>query len=124
MSSGTTTRPRFEAREVLLAKIAFPNGEIKQRPILVISKFSSVIFNPPSSILICLAITSNTNSDPHMIQIRNADMEENTFPRSSQVVCDNIFTILKTDVVKRIGKVKPNFYETVIGMLKTKILDI
>lgn len=72
----------------------------------------------------CLAITSNTSSDPYMIQIRNADMEENTFPKPSQVVCDNIFTILKTDVVKRIGKVKPQFYETITGMLKTKILEI
>ena len=124
MSSGTRTSIRFEPREVLLAKITFPGKPEKIRPILVISKFSSVVFNPPSQILTCLAITSNTDSDPYMIQIKNSDMEENTFPRPSKVICDNIFTILKTDVTKRIGKVTPLFYDTVTSVLKAKILEI
>lgn len=124
MSSGTNTRPRFEPREILLANITFPNQEVKTRPVLVISKFSSVMFTPQSPILIGLAITSNTNSDPFMIEIKNEDMEQKPLEKPSKVVCNNIFTILKTDIIKKIGKVTPTFYTTVTTMLKNKVLEI
>jgi mRNA-degrading endonuclease toxin of MazEF toxin-antitoxin module len=124
MSSGTRIEPRFEPREVLLANITFPNQEIKPRPILVISKFSSVSLIPSSTILVCLAITSNTDNDPYMIEIKNSDMEERSFPKQSKVVCNNIFTILKSDVTKRIGKVTPNFYNQITGLLRATVLEI
>lgn len=125
MSFGTHTKlPRFEPREVLLAKITFPNKEEKIRPILVISKFSSVIYSPTSLIVVCVSITSNLSNDPFMVEIKNSDMEENIFPKPSQVVCDNFFTVLKTDVKKKIGKVTPTFYARITDILKNSILEI
>ena len=124
MSSGQTTNIKFESREILLAQITFPGKETKTRPILVISKFSSISLQPVSEILICLAVTSIDTTNPHMIKIKNSDLEENTFPKPSQVVCNNMFTILKTDVIKRIGKIKPEFYKQVTDLIKKNILEI
>mgnify|MGYP000361916755 CR=1 FL=1 len=124
MSSGTTTNIQYEAREILLANITFPNQVPKNRPIIVISKFSSIMFQPPSDILICLAVTSSITTNPYMIQIKNSDLEENRFPKPSQVVCDNIFTIMKSDVIKKIGKVTPEFYKHVTDLIKKNILEI
>ena len=124
MSSGIPINPSFEAKEVLLARITFPEQEEKLRPILVISKFSSRAFIPSSSILVCLAITSNRNTDPFMIPISNTDMEVKPLPIPSHVVCNHFFTILKTDVIKRIGKVKPDFYDKVTQFVRSNVLDI
>ncbi len=124
MSSGTPIDPNYVPREVVLAKIIFENQEEKPRPVLIISKFSNRAFIPPSRTLICLPITSNQNSDKFMIKITDEDMEEKKFPKPSQVICDQIFTIFKNDVIKRIGKVTPSFYSKIIGFVKTDIIDI
>lgn len=124
MSSGILIDPLFVPREILLAKIIFSDQSEKRRPILVISKFSDKALMPSSRILVCLAITSNPNSDKFMISISNDDMEEKQFPKPSKVVCDNFFTILKSDVIKRIGKVTPEFYNKICSVIKSDILDI
>ena len=59
-----------------------------------------------------------------MIKITDEDMEERKFPKPSQVICDQIFTIFKNDVIKRIGKVTPSFYSKIVGFVKTDIIDI
>ncbi len=51
-------------------------------------------------------------------------MEENLFPKPSQIVCTNFFTIAKTDVIKKIGKIKINFYKEIIKKIKDDVLDI
>lgn len=124
MSSGIPIDPLFVPREILLAKIIFPDQSEKRRPILVISKFSDKALMPSSRILVCLAITSNPNSDKFMIPISNDSMEERQFPKPSKVVCDNFFTILKSDVIKRIGKVTPEFYNKICNLIKSDVLDI
>ena len=122
MSSGTHTSITYDPGEILLAKITFPDESPKHRPILVISKFSSTMFQPSSFTLICLAISSVDTDGPFKIKIKSNDLEGQPLPKSSQVVCDNIFTIMKSDVIKHIGKVNPVFYEKVMGLLKTKVL--
>ena len=59
-----------------------------------------------------------------MIKMKNSDLEENAFPKPSQVVCNNIFTILKLDVVKRIGKIKSEFYDQITDLIKSNILEM
>lgn len=124
MISGIPTEPNYIPREIVLAKITFEHQEEKQRPVLIISKFSNRAFTPSSKTLICLPITSNLNSDKFMIKINNEDMEENRFLKPSQIICDQIFTIFKTDVLKRIGKVTPTFYGKITTFMKTEIIEI
>lgn len=94
ISSGIPIDPNYVPREVLLARITFPGQPEKKRPILVVSKFSNRSFIPSSSTLVCLPITSNQNLDNYMIKINNKDLEENTFPKASQVIYNQVFTYL------------------------------
>lgn len=83
MSFGTNTEPYFTPREILLAKINFPGQTEKQRPILVISKFSDKAFEPPSNILICLPITSSPQKYNFKIRIEDQHMESQPLPKVS-----------------------------------------
>ncbi|MGI0056971.1 MAG: type II toxin-antitoxin system PemK/MazF family toxin, partial [Nitrosarchaeum sp.] len=112
MSFGTRIEPRYEPREILLAIVKFHDQEEPEiRPVLVLSKFS---LTPANEIFICLAISSSLEqNNPFRIDIMGNDTEEGSFPKPSQVVCDNFFTIPKTDVQKRIGKVTIQFYSKI-----------
>lgn len=123
MSSGTRIEPQFESREILLANVKFYNqDEIKIRPVIVISKFST---NRSHDHFICVAVSSQLQqNDPFRIDILDQSTEEGHFPKPSQVVCDNIFTIDKKDVIKRIGMVTIPFYGVITKTLKDKIIQI
>ena len=123
MSSGTRIEPRFEPREILLAEVKFYNQEkLEIRPVLVLSKFS---MTPANEIFICLAISSSLEkNNPFRIDIIGKDTESGFFPKPSQVVCDNFFTIPKADVTKLIGKATIMFYSKITKILKDKILQI
>ena len=89
--------------------------------VLIISEYSK---NPANEIFMCLPITSWEGDDPFMIKINAQDLEKGSFAKPSQVVCDNIFTILKTDADSEKGKVTNLFYTRVTKLLKEKILKI
>jgi hypothetical protein len=59
-----------------------------------------------------------------MIRINATDFERGNLASPSQVVCDNIFTFLKTDADSEKCKVTPMFYSKVTKLLKEKILKI
>jgi len=99
----------------------FPGQEAKDRYYLIISEYSR---NPANETFMCLPITSWEGDDPFMIKINAQDLEKGSFAKPSQVVCDNIFTFLKTDADSEKGKVTSLFYTKVTKLLKEKILKI
>ncbi len=117
MISGTL----FEPQEIILTHVAFPNQEFKKRPVLVISKFSKT---SSRDIFVCLPITSALYDDTFAIKIKNSDIQEGFFPKPSQVLCQYYFTELKTDIDRKIGKITPQFYQTVKSKIRTDILDV
>jgi mRNA-degrading endonuclease toxin of MazEF toxin-antitoxin module len=99
----------------------FPGQEEKDHYYLIISEYSK---NPANETFVCLPITSWEAEDSFMIKINATDFERGNFARPSQVVCDNIFTFLKTDADSEKGKVTGIFYSKVTKLLKEKILKI
>ena len=122
MTTGITINAHFEPREILLAGITFPGTSVtKLRPILVISKFSSVT-RGQSQHFICLPITSNDSKDQFMLKIKDEDVKGKPLKKPSQVICNYIFTILKGDVRKKIGAVTPDFYQRIMRIVNQQIL--
>lgn len=117
MSSGT----RFEPQEVILTSIAFPEQQIKKRPVLVISKFST---DSNEDIFVCLPITSLLSDDPHAIKINNSDTQEGYFPKPSQVLCQYYFTELKNGIDRKIAKMTPQFFQQVKTKIRSDVLDV
>ncbi len=99
----------------------FPGKEEKDRYYLIISEYSR---NPANETFVCLPITSWEADEPFMIKIKNNDFESGGLTKPSQIVCDNIFTFLKTDADFEKGKVTSFFYSKVTKLLKEKILKI
>jgi mRNA-degrading endonuclease toxin of MazEF toxin-antitoxin module len=99
----------------------FPGQEEKNHYYLIISEYSR---NPANETFVCLPITSWEADDPFMIKIHDNDLERGQLTKPSQVVCDNIFTFLKTDADSEKGKVTSFFYTKVTKLLKEKILKI
>lgn len=117
MSSGIL----FEPQEVILTSITFPDQQIKRRPVLVISKFSR---NASEDIFVCLPITSVLSNDPFSIKIEDSDTQDGFFYKPSQVLCQYYFTQLKSEVIRRIGKVTPQFYQKIKLKIRQDILDV
>ena len=63
-------------------------------------------------------------NNPFRIDVAEPDLEEGFFPKPSQIVCDNFFTIEKRAVEKRIGKLSTQSYYKVTKLLKDKIISI
>lgn len=72
----------------------------------------------------CIPITTWEADDPFMIKINTNDLERGNLAKPSQVICDNIFTILKEDADSEKAKVTVLFYSKVTKLLKEKILRI
>lgn len=85
----------------------FPGQEEKDHYYLIISEYSR---NPANETFVCLPITSWEAEDSFMIKINASDFERGSLAKPSQVVCDNIFTFLKTDADSEKGKVTSIFY--------------
>ncbi len=117
MSSGIA----FEPQEILLTSVVFPEQKSKQRPVLVISKFSK---QDSRNTFICLPITSSLSDDQFAMGIDAADMQDGRLYKPSQVLCEYYFTQLKTHVIKKIGKVTPQFYQKIKQKIRQDILDI
>jgi len=92
MSSGIRTDIQFEPGEVLQAEITFPHQEAKRRPVLVISKHSSIKYDPPSTVFICVPITSVESKDQFTFKVRWTDIVP-TLPKQSYVLSNYVFTV-------------------------------
>jgi mRNA-degrading endonuclease toxin of MazEF toxin-antitoxin module len=122
MTTGLTRiEPKFEPREVVWGEFEFPGEDKKERPLLIISKFS---INPYYQTFICLPITSITSDEPYIEKIMNNDMEDGGLTKPSQVVCNVIYSMEKKAVTKRKGKVSVAFYKKITAKLRDFIIEI
>lgn len=91
----------FEQGEILL--VAFPFSDLtksKQRPVLVLSKSH----NDSSSDFVCCGITSNLDNKEHSVILDRNDMQWGSIPKISRKF-NKIFTLEKSLVIKRLGKI-------------------
>lgn len=101
--------------DILLIPIPFTDlSSSKRRPVLVISNSE---YNERTEDIIVAAVTSNIEEKDYSIVFKNSDMLEGSIKVDSCVRADKIYTLSKTIVVKKFGRVK----QQVIDKVKEKI---
>ncbi len=111
----------FEPQEILLTSVTFPDQNTKNRPVLVISKFSK---DDSVDTFICLPITSSLYGDQFAMDINASDTQEGVFHKPSRALRERYFTQLKSRAIKRIGKVTPQFYQKTRQKIRQDILEV
>lgn len=105
MISGTL----YEQGEILIVPFS-DLSEIKQRPVLVLSRTDSK--KDIEDIIIC-GITSNLRDTENSVLIENKDLETGQIPVQSRIKVDKMFTIKKSIIKKRLGKINHETLEKV-----------
>ena len=104
-----------EQRDILLVPVPFTDlSSIKRRPVLVLSTSA---YNLTSSDILVAAITSNLTASSRGIVIDSKDMEAGTLPKPSLVFADRIYTVSKSIIVKRYGRLKSDTFQQVLEAL-------
>jgi mRNA interferase MazF len=94
----------FEQGEILLISFPFSGlSTTKKRPVLVLSKKR---YNDSSSDFICCGITSNLDNKSHSVLIERNDVRGGSIPKTSRIKFNKIFTLEKSLVVKRLGRIE------------------
>ena len=107
MISGT----QYKQRDILLVPFPFSDlTETKQRPVLVLSKD---IYNQSSEDIVTCGITSNLLEKKFAITITQKDLDEGFLIKTSNIRVDKLFTLEKSIVRKKIGKISQKTFEKV-----------
>jgi mRNA-degrading endonuclease toxin of MazEF toxin-antitoxin module len=103
MTSGTT----YEFGDVVLIPFPFSSEptQSKQRPAVVISNST---YNVGSSDIICCGITSVLSNTGFSIPVGQRDMEAGIMPTSSLIKYGYIYTLQKTLIRKKTGRINLN----------------
>jgi len=105
----------FEAGDIVLVPFPFTNmSQTKPRPVLILS---NTAYNKSSLDFVCCGITSNLNNKDHSILLDPNDMEDGTIPKKSRIKFNKIFTLEKTLIIKKIGKVDSKILKSVNSAL-------
>lgn len=91
----------YSQGEILFVPFPFTDlSSTKKRPVVVISKNNSC-----SDIITC-AITSNLRDTNNSLLIDSSDLEKGRMPLQSLIKSDKIFTLEKSIILKKFGKLK------------------
>ena len=110
----------IEQRDIVLMPFPFTDlSATKKRPVLVLS-YSS--FNKKNQDILLCQITHNLKQKDHSVLIDNANLEKGSLAVESLVKANKIFTIDKSLIIKKIGKLNSKTYSKVynefIGLTK------
>jgi len=101
----------YEQGEIVVVPFPFSDlSDRKQRPVLVLSKH---LYNLKSDDIITCAMTSNIKQVKHSIMINNRNLQAGSIPRDSMIKVDKLFSLEKSMIKKRIGKVNPETFEKI-----------
>lgn len=104
-----------EQGDIVLIPVPFTDlSSQKRRPVVVISNNS---YNRHGADIVVVAMTSHPAASPHPFQITSADLADGALNRPGTVRVDKIYTLAKTIVVKRFGKVSPIVVERIRKMI-------
>lgn len=111
MKSGT----RFRQADIIL--VPFPFSDLsgaKKRPVLIISNND---YNNNHSDLVTCGITSNILDREYSVLINNENLAEGNLPITSIIKTDKLFTLDKSIVQKKIGRLNPQTFNHVKKIL-------
>ena len=101
-----------DQREIVLISVPFTDlSSAKKRPVVVLSKTG---FNRRSPDVVVAAITSNLASGSGGIPITSTELDRGALPVPSLVRADKIYTLSKTLIVKKYGRLNPAAFAQVL----------
>jgi mRNA interferase MazF len=92
----------------------------KVRPVLVLSK--DTYNRTYADVLVC-AITSNLDDSEYGIQLTNDNLEDGHLKLASKIRVDALTTIEKDIIIKRIGLLKKDDFQTVLRKINTLFVE-
>ena len=102
---------KFKQGDILIVPFPFSDlSSVKQRPVVVLSKSSD---NDSSDDIITCGITSHLKDSKHSVLIENSNLEEGTIPFRSRIRVDKLFTIEKSIVKKKVGRLDRKTFDSV-----------
>lgn len=108
MKYGTST---IEQRDIILIPFPFTDlSATKKRPALVISYTD---FNKENQDILVCQITHNVKQRSHSILINNNNLESGNLAVESLIKANKIFTIDKSLIIQKIGKLNSKTYSAV-----------
>lgn len=108
----------FKQRDIILIPIPFTDlASQKKRPAIVIS-FDK--YNDTSEDIIVVALTSTVKKQDFTIVITSEDLEDGKLKATSMISVDKIYTLNKSIVLKKFGKIK----SPVFAKIKTSLLKL
>ena len=83
---------------------------VRQRPVLVLSKKE---YNEKCEDIITCGITSNLKDSKYSVLINNSDLIEGNIPVKSRIKIDKLFTLEQSIIIKKMGRVNKETFESV-----------
>jgi len=109
---------RYKPGDIVLVPVPFTDfSHAKQRPALVISAESN---NIKTEDLVICGITSNIKDEDYSIIFEQKDMAEGNIHFLSRIKVNVIFTVRKTIIKKKLGRIN----NTVFGKVKEQLYKL
>ena len=99
----------------------FPYSDLsssKRRPVLVVSNDD---YNKKFQDVVVCVITSNQYTDAYSLPLEKNDLEIGVLPESSVVKAHKLFTVHRSKIIRKFSLVKSEYFEQIVGKIKTLI---
>jgi mRNA interferase MazF len=105
-----------EQGDIVLIPVPFTDlSSHKRRPVIIISNDAYI---RSGADVVVVAMTSRGSVAPYSFQITSADLADGTLNRPGNVRVDKIYTLAKTIIVKKFGKVSASVMDRIRQLLK------
>lgn len=112
----------LQPKDIVLANPEYiDQKEQKIRPLLIISK---TIFHQNSNFVVCVGITTSKEKQPYLIPMLKKQIEDGELDFDSQVMCTRIVSMRQDKLSKKIARITPELYKTVVDKLKGDVLEL
>jgi mRNA interferase MazF len=106
-----------EQGDLVLIPIPFTDlSSRKRRPVIVVSNDA---YNRGGLDVVVVALTSRSSAGPFDFQLNPSDMVEGSLNHPGTVRVDKIYTLAKSIIVKRFGKVSPQVMDRIRAFLQS-----
>lgn len=101
--------------DIVLVPVPFTDlSSQKRRPVIIIS---NDVYNRAARDVVVVAMTSNPATVPFSFRIGSSDLVDGTLNRPGTVRVDKVYTLAKSIVVKKFGKVSPDILNRIRKLL-------
>jgi mRNA interferase MazF len=104
--------------DLVLVPVPFTDlSSQKRRPVIIVS---GDIYNRSGADVVVVAMTSNPAAVPYSFRIQSTDLMQGALNRPGTIRGDKIYTLAKSIIVKKFGKVSP----AVLDRIRRTIADL